>query len=297
MHPILILDFDGTITTADTITGLAKAALSHRKIALSEWDVLVAAYFEDFKAHVAQSKSAEERRTLEDEIEYLRCLRAAELASFNRISESKLLSTLTPSTWSTLGATTLCTNSVTLRPGFSRLASLPVPYSVLSVNFSADWVRGIIGFEVEIVANHVDEAGVIHGPNFGDALCTSRDKLSALKGMIARSKEMGKGEKVVYVGDSPTDLECLLEPGVIGIIITGPVEVRDEDGIWPKSTLVKTLDRIGMQCLPISNSEAISYGSVEEVNLGRVVYWAQDFNEILDSPLFMNVGLGSEYTS
>jgi hypothetical protein len=88
-----ILDFDGTITTKDTICTLAKLAISHQASKGLDlqpaWDTIIAKYSEDFSNHVEKYRpTKEERRTLKQEIEYYRSLKEIETKSFERVSAS-----------------------------------------------------------------------------------------------------------------------------------------------------------------------------------------------------------------
>ena len=191
-----------------------------------------------------------------------------EVTSFSRVSNSGIFANITSKDWTTLGAQAVNNKNVLLRRGFDRFKTeKELRWRVLSVNFSQKWVEGILGVgeEIEVVANYVDEDGKIRGPGGGDVMATSDGKLEALKGMM-KELEMNGMEKVVYVGDSGTDLECLVEDGVIGVVMS-------EDG---ESGLLKTLGRIGFKVSHI--------GDYDEGLDG--LYWTRDFDELLDSRLF-----------
>jgi len=158
---------------------------------------------------------------------------------------------------------------VVLRDGFERLKSEEIRWGVLSVNFSSEWIRGIagVGEEVQVIANSVDEEGIIRGPNViqEEVMATCDGKLKGLRELV---KSLGGNgmEKVIYVGDSGTDLECLVEDGIVGVVMS-------TDG---ESSLMKTLARIGVD---------VRY--VKDYDIGFAgLYWVRDFVELLNSPLF-----------
>ncbi|KAK4937094.1 hypothetical protein LTR28_009947 [Elasticomyces elasticus] len=109
---------------------------------------------------------------------------------------------------------------------------------------------------------------------------TSADKLERLRSIqrptdSAKSperfakREAESAPSIVYVGDSATDLECLLAADV-GICI------RDEPmGIGQKE-LAATLDRLGVAVLRINESQATNTSATP------FVWWARDLQEIAD---------------
>ncbi|TVY37391.1 hypothetical protein LSUB1_G003435 [Lachnellula subtilissima] len=171
--------------------------------------------------------------------------------------------------------------------GFGNMAASQGPVcGIVSVNFSRDFVRGVVSAVcpglagMDVVANVSNAAGVLEGFDvYGEGrpkevIATSDGKLAAMKELLGYWWKQGElnGEEAphpIYVGDSGTDLECLMEDGVIGIVITG-------DG---KSALMETFNRIGVKVIPIRE-----FRESEETS----VYWARDFTEIMQSPLFSN---------
>jgi soluble P-type ATPase len=111
---------------------------------------------------------------------------------------------------------------------------------------------------LDIIANEPVLDGTITGPEFFNGRMTNaREKKEALKHLI---KE--KDGKVVYFGDSTTDMECLLAGGVV---------ISDDE----ESSLLKTLKRIGVN-VPHVGENSERDGKVK---------WARDFREVLDSGL------------
>lgn len=74
---------------------------------------------------------------------------------------------------------------------------------------------------------------------------------------------INKGEAVVYVGDSATDLECLVQADK-GLVMSDHVG----------GALLGTLRRLGFEVGHVDNSPATQ----------RLV-WARDFGELIDSGL------------
>ncbi|TVY43488.1 hypothetical protein LOCC1_G003791 [Lachnellula occidentalis] len=167
--------------------------------------------------------------------------------------------------------------------GGEMTASQGALCGVVSVNFSRDFVKGVVSAfspglaGIDVVANVPNAAGVLEGFDiYGEGrpkevIATSDGKLAAMKELLGYWRKQGKlnGEapQPIYAGDSGTDLECLMEDGVIGIVMT-------EDG---QSALMETLTRICVKVMPIGE-----FRESEE----KSVYWARDFTEVMQSPLF-----------
>ncbi|KAG6995710.1 hypothetical protein G7Y79_00042g078150 [Physcia stellaris] len=102
-------------------------------------------------------------------------------------------------------------------------------------------------------------------------LYVAADKLRCLRGLVAAEKG-GEGKaRVIYVGDSVTDLECLLEADV-GIV------VRDEGALGSEQRELRGgLGRAGLG--------RIGWGVWGGCRLGRerVLWWARDFEEVVAS--------------
>lgn len=271
MH--LIFDFDGTMTARDTVGHLAAAAISAQTargaaFPPGAWDGIVSAYLADYDAYKASFTPKEsERRSLDQEKRFLAGVRDAERASLRRVSEAGVFKGLDATAMRRLGADAVRDGDVKLRNGLGRLVSTArergCRVSVVSVNWSAAFIRGVAGDvlreEDTVVANTTREGdGRILGPEEleGELLVCSPDKLRVMRRVLDGGEE---GEEVVYFGDSTTDLECLVGAN------RGVVLADNEE-----SSLLKTLRRVG-----------VSVRRVGEGNGGMV--WAKSFDEVLGS--------------
>ena len=217
----------------------------------------------------------EERKTFKEEIEFLRAGKEVEERSFARVSESGLFKGIREEDWDAFGREAVRKGDVAIRNGFrefvERIEKKDGRWGVVSVTFSRGFVRGVldVGEEIEVLANQPDEEeGILSGPEGekGRVLTSSDDKLGAMKMIMRRWGTDGTSGKVVYIGDSSTDIECLAKDGIIGVIMS-------EDG---RSSLIQTMKRIGVKVVHIE----------EFGDRLRGPYWARDFEEILQSPLF-----------
>lgn len=284
-----ILDFDGTITRRDTIGVLANCAIewqARRGVDMKgAWEGIVGSYGKDFEDHVERYRPRkEDRRTLDEEIAYQRALRGVEDRSFGRVSESGLFGGMGKEGWEDAGRQAVGKGDVVVRDGFKefveRVKELGDFWGIVSVNFCGSFIRGVLGAgagpeieDVEILANSPDKKGVLFGPesHSGKVVATSDAKLASMKTLLQSWSERGSSDvsRPVYIGDSGTDIECLMEPGVIGVVMS-------EDR---KSSLMETMKRVGIDVVPIGEYE-------ESKSKERMVYLARDFGEITRSHLF-----------
>lgn len=274
----LILDFDGTITVKDTIATLAKIGLETQKARGNDlsaaWDNVIKQYGMDCeRLDAAYRPAAAARTTLEQEIAYLAAREEVEIRSIRRVEESGIFRNMTPADWLSAGGKALETGDVQIRAGLRELvehaAHAGRKVSIISVNWSTSFIRGVLGAgctrEVDIVANEITADGIISGPELlrrrrsSAILATSADKLAAMKAVVAEAEPMGL-ESPIYFGDSSTDLQCLLESR--GIVIA-------ESG---DSILLRTFSRVGH-----------SIPHVSSTSTGNNLYWAANFTEVLKS--------------
>ena len=284
-----VIDFDGTITTTDTIGILANCGIEWQAKRGSDmkgvWEEIVRSYQTDYYDHVGDYRPGkEDRRTLEEETRYQRGLRAVEERSFGRVSRSRLFEDMGKQVWENAGRQAVMSGDVTVRKGFMefirRLEEQAGIWGIVSVNFSDSFIRGVVvasaGFEVkdvEILANSPDEKGSLLGPksNLGGVVATSDAKLVVMKAILQSWSEKGLVDisRPVYIGDSGTDIECLTVPGITGIIMTEDVQ----------KNLGETMERIGIDVVPIRE-----YLEHDAPSANRV-YLAHDFGDILQSNL------------
>ncbi|KAF4344459.1 UPF0655 [Fusarium beomiforme] len=265
MH--LVFDFDGTITQEDSIGELARSALEIQRNKYghdlqASWDLVVQSYVTDYRHYKDNHPSPEATRTcVEHEIEFLSGMKDVEETSLRRIAESRIFAGLDAETLSQAGADAVQAGRIKIRDGFADIISLAKErgwsVSVISVNWSRAFLRGALSpYTLDVIANEPASDGTIEGPEFFQGRMTNvREKEKALQHIINE-----KDEKVIYFGDSTTDMQCLL---------TGGVVISDNE----ESSLLKALRRVGVDVPHVGEkgNEKIS--------------WAKDFREVLDSGL------------
>ncbi|KAK1989500.1 HAD-like domain-containing protein [Colletotrichum cereale] len=271
----LVFDFDGTITTKDTIGVLAQIALQFQKqrgIDLSSaWQQILEDYSQDHADHVSKYKPiANDRLSLPEELAYLRGLSEVELRSVQRVEQSGLFRGLKREDLVKAGNVARTEGRVKLRDGFTTLMDLAKDngwtVSVVSVNWSRSFISGVLsGYSLDIVANEIEMDGSIFGPDVlgpssrETTLTTCEDKLRALRALVTR-QGVEDAEALVYFGDSTSDIECLLETR--GVVMSSGLD----------SSLMVTLRRSGYK-VP----------QVDERRPSGSIAWASTFVEVLES--------------
>ncbi|KAL7274566.1 hypothetical protein RUND412_002539 [Rhizina undulata] len=232
----LILDFDETLTVSDTITTLSTLAYTNRASpAPPPWSFFVQSYLTDLANHTATLPPAAARNTIAQEAEYLRSLRPVEEASIERIERYGVFQGVK------IAALAGASAGVDTRDGWWRavraVARRGGNVDVVSVNWSRDWVRNVLshaaGEDVagigihsnDLITTEVDRERTCTGAfdryfgSAGGGVWTADDKLRIMKQLVAADEEGLR----VYVGDSSTDLLCLLEADV-GVVFGGKLD-------------------------------------------------------------------------
>ncbi|EPE29581.1 putative hydrolase [Glarea lozoyensis ATCC 20868] len=288
-----ILDFDNTITTKDTISTLFSQVLQYQKSQgrgySKAYDDIISGYTTDYAAHIENYRPRKEnRRTLKEEIAFQRSLKDVESKSFERVSKSGMFKGISDEIWKTLGRQAVATGEIEVRSGFWKSGGDQMPKrtsAILSVNFSRAFIEGVISVHPEncfgdfdsIVSNgQLDSAegnGVVIGPKLDDSrniMATSDGKWNAMNKIRQKWQDQGDAiMELIYVGDSGTDIECLTDSSVIGVIMT-------PDG---GGSLMDTMNRVGIEVVHISSFK-------ERQEMERILYWARDFVEIIESPIY-----------
>ncbi|KAH6630706.1 hypothetical protein B0J18DRAFT_364160 [Chaetomium sp. MPI-SDFR-AT-0129] len=312
-HRLLLLDFDGTITSHDTLSSLITLAIettstdtpnSPNTTTLTtlktHWHSIVTAYLASHKAHTeSYHPRAEDRTTLAEELAFLESAGGVERASVERVGKAGFFGGgLVGGSGGLEGLGRVAfergvgggddeprereDGAVRLRKGFGafleRQAEDGWDLAVVSINWSGEFIRGVVEAACEagggqgekkvrrIVANRVTlPEGTVQGPEElgGEPLTTAGDKLRAMESLRGGLGE----EKVVYFGDSTTDLACLVEAD-LGVVMA------DDGG----SKLLKTLERVGYEVPHVMDAGGES---------GLV--WARDFEEVLQSSVLQRI--------
>ena len=282
----VFLDFDGTLTTADTTEKLVRLGYRHNRphsTDAREWDEIVAAYVEDMGHHVVTYEpQAKQRRGIEEECAFLASLTEIEQRSVRRVETAGIFKGLTVEEVNKYALEEVQSGGVLLRDGWDTLLALVHrdggSIGLISANWSAVWIRQCLYHaskvdardilkDLRIYANEVVDLDKPGGASGGTMINTSRDKGRVLR---ERRREIGDGV-ILYVGDSPTDLEALTSAD-IGIII------RDDSIKSGNKELADICERLQ---IPVRSIDEFS-----QIQKSTCLWWARDFEHILQSRVF-----------
>ncbi|KAL2199531.1 haloacid dehalogenase-like hydrolase-domain-containing protein [Corynascus similis CBS 632.67] len=290
--------------TTSTITTTATTTVKKEKQALRAlWDEIVRDYVAAHRVHVEGYHPPQERRaTLRQELAFLESTRDVERASVTRVGHAGFFAGLDAAALEELGREAVLLSAaeadffssptkggdlekekregaVRVRKGFgdflNRQRIEGWDLAVVSVNWSGEFIKGVVqagcpdgqgGWVRRVVANQIEYPnGLVEGPKeLGkEPLVTAGDKLRAMESL----KEGLADEKVVYFGDSTTDLACLIEAD-LGVVMADDAE----------SKLLNTLKRVGRE-VP----------HVAEARKDSKLVWARDFDEVLQSNVIATI--------
>lgn len=295
----LILDWDGTLTTSDTLAVLAAVGYSKTRPPSKPWSSIVSAYLDDFQTHASNYPTPPKKRnTFTAERAWLRSLRPVEETSAARATSAGVFRGVGRESMADAARRAVDAGEVKLRRGwegmFLRSLGAGVSMDVVSVNWSRCFVMECLRAsavkseqEVEVMksvescrvfANEMADVeavktGVeVNGERQGGArnLRTSEDKLKQMM-ELSTAKASEEGQVVVYVGDSTTDLECLVAADV-GVVI------RDQVMGSSQQDLAQTCERIGLSVKKLCELDRASRRRENEAS--DCLWWIEDFEDL-----------------
>ncbi|KAI9668258.1 MAG: hypothetical protein M1821_001078 [Bathelium mastoideum] len=177
--------------------------------------------------------------------------------------------------------------------------------SIISVSWSTDFIKGALSYasqhadklpnysgcdtwflqrgamHLEVHANDIDGIDRAEGSTglmqsvWQPNIRTSRDKVLAMKELLLENGELYAAEPyAIYVGDSITDLECLLAADV-GVCI------RDEPMGTGQNSLADSLARINVGTRHVSEFTDVKKGEGKgEESQHQIIFWAHDLGEV-----------------
>jgi hypothetical protein len=274
-----VLDWDGSMTAKDTLDALVNIAASTKPEfpTHDRWKSVVDAYISDYTKTMQELLPHGTLPTsISEEKKLLKKLKVVEQRSLNRVFESRIFEGLTREALQEGARKSIASGEVIMRPGCAELLRTVVhaksdALHLLSVNWSRHFISSCLSASdtpvdsVLIIANEL--GGIAEGeastgqisPDGATKVIASDDKLRHLEAMREESQA-----KIVYVGDSWTDVECLLAAD-LGICI------RDEPMGSSQKKLAEALERLDVACPHLLELT----GCTE-----KQVVWARDFDEI-----------------
>ena len=308
----LVLDFDGTLTTTSTLPIIYN--IGHRlNPSCPSWQSISQAYMEDYDRLKSTSVKP---TTLSQELKWLESLRAIEYRSITRVEATNVFRNVSKELMHSAAATAVRDRQIEMRPGWEKLVKKAMErkgrVGIVSVGWSPDLIRGCLsaspdrvgaagqdgnlekGVDVALVdvrANNVlggdggkmDRSREAPSVDQRSRILTAADKLRAMTDVVGTDHPDHSRPLILYVGDSTTDLECLLHADV-GICLSGEPAAMTRE----QRKLTETLNRAGIDRRWIGD---IQEGDVEvplvpSTDPNEVLWWAKDFDEICQSSLF-----------
>lgn len=305
----LMLDFDGTITNRDTMFAYGAIAdardvrLGRKPTGSETFKGFGTAWMDDYTTHEQNySPKQQDRKDIREEIAWLTSLAKVETASAARVEGSGFFRHVTKDDIQRASDSLLRNERITFRNGWERLFSNFGPQqpghssdstqpglhiSINSVNWSETFIRAtmrnaahranldpevstviegmtITANDLEGLENPDGASGRINSDG-SSSTRTTDDKHRNL--VSSYQKDMQN----VYVGDSPTDLRCLLAAG-LGIC------VRNDPMSSSSKELADLLTRTGYEVRHVSSCNSWSDQCIKDGPGGLL--WANDFEEI-----------------
>jgi 2-hydroxy-3-keto-5-methylthiopentenyl-1-phosphate phosphatase len=277
-----ILDWDGTITKKDTLDALVNIAASTQPDypIHDSWKHVVDAYMVDYTSSLDQLvPNSSLPTTLEGEAKLLEELKVVEQRSLDRVYDAGIFGELATEDLEAGAKKAVESGEVAIRPGcvdlLKRLSSNETAKGdklhILSVNWSRHFISSCLkaaGVEIDpsiILANELQGIDGGHrssgeiSPVGTLKIISSADKFHQLERL-----KQENALPVVYVGDSWTDIDCLLAVD-LGICI------RDEPMGSSQKKLADAFGRLSVACPRLEDWE-------EAGEPGLV--WGKEFEEI-----------------
>lgn len=264
MH--LLLDWDETLTTHDTLAQIAPPDGTHPGPSFAHYSE---AYMSDYDSHVKSYKpDVKSIASVGEQFAFLASLRDVELQSNRRIEEGGLFVGWEPS-----AAEQRAREQVELRPGVKDslqafIRNDHVHTSVISVSWSSAFIRAGLnttkdGFRLNQLRSNTIELD--EGTNRGTGKMSKSGQRGVRTG-LDKVREMyeilredgGGGDVVVYAGDSNTDLPCLLAAS-LGVIV------------GDNTSLSNTLKRLGLADRVFDGYDAFASWLEREENGRRIL--------------------------
>ncbi|KAL8722075.1 MAG: hypothetical protein Q9225_001362 [Loekoesia sp. 1 TL-2023] len=268
----------------------------------------------DYRAHSSTyPQGAADRNSVKQEFAWLESLRDVERKSVERAEAARIFRGVEKEDVRRAAENVIKEHKVVFRRGWDTLMRAAMQAAgnvgIVSVGWSGEFIRGCLRATIgeklaamekaegkrvdvesmDIRANQIlgGQQGRISryfeegGKKGTGGIWTARDKRKVVQEIVGEEPR-GSEQTLVFVGDSTTDLECLLSAD-IGICIRNEGEMTGE-----QMELERTLRRIGVACRWIGEmkpGDVESSSKSNEQGIYDDLWWASNFDEICISPI------------
>lgn len=309
----ITIDWDGTLTTSDTMFMMAEIVRQRdARLGLSTtpeqaWKGYGEAYVKDYDAHrQTYIPVMSERRNADSECVWLQSLRGVEDRSAQRIEADGYFKNVKQSDIVAAVREALATGAVKLRKDWHKLfvesatarAGMPLPpnahvyeLGILSVNWSETMIRTFLELSVDEL-EHIDEVQRRNVKDLIEHMGIQANEIVGLQAQDGSSGSLTRPNKLavrtsldklqsyarsldqihVYVGDSVTDLDCLLAADV-GICIHDQNDLSST-----QQQLSDTLTRVNIVATHVSDHRHVV--EKDDMPAEAKLWYAHDFGQI-----------------
>lgn len=277
-----VLDWDGSITKKDTLDALVKISAAGRPSCpiADHWQRVSQAYMADYTATLNQLvPDGTLPATIREEKRLLSKLRDVEQRSLDRVHSAAIFTGLTKQCIEIGAKQAVQAGQVQLRNGFASFfehieSQKSNTFTILSVNWSRHFIHSCLGASGVVVASNAIVSNELDGISAGEpssgrivpASAGGKHPVASSGDKLLRFEEMQQDNAAkVYIGDSWTDIECLLAAH-LGVC------VRDDPMGSSQKTLASALERLGVPCPRLKDWRQDSKPAV---------VWVRDFAELL----------------
>lgn len=231
--PILVLDWDETITVKDTTKLIAQLAEDYSTSRI-QFSYFTKEYLADYFSFEAEFKNTYGPiDSVDKEQNFQKQLRTIELRSIDRIVSNKFLKGISSQVFRDAAP------SIEIKPDcLSFLRSWTDPIYILSINWCRFLIQECLSHHnlshVSVLANDLEFVDGITSGNFkpGFNLRTGLDKQEMLK--VIRQKH--SADKICYIGDSHGDLLPIIDAD-LGLLIQGGSGLKYLSGVIQEPVL------------------------------------------------------------
>lgn len=250
---VIVIDWDETITSVDTIELVAQAAYKRKPHYQPPFDYFVKIYYKAYEKYVAEFYSKNgPRDTIRKEYDFQLGLKDVEMSSINEICDRGLFKGLRRQDFESQA------RYVKLRDGFKEFMRACQLRQIRIIILSINWTKLIMkkvleneglfeGDHLEFIVNEFEfHDGVTTGIFAAKTIGTGVDKVNVVKQLRTQYGSL------CYIGDSATDLLLIIESDIgIAYKDSKVLNCIEELQILPK--LLNEIDHFDSSCIYVAD--------------------------------------------